>query len=158
MRSNLLQNLFRTTTLLFSLLLAFTGSRSSAADRSGQTVQLKVQTIIATNDSDCTDPKLSGIKSQLQVFKYRCYRLLKEETRDAKWQTRADFEIPGGRSLLVTPQNYQGNRTSLKVSLVGGDKPFLDTTVSLRNRGNFLSAGLAHEKGVLFISIWATAE
>lgn len=156
MKRHLLQSLFRTS-VLFSLWLVL-GADVRAAEKGRPTVQLKVGTIFATNDNDCSDPKLSGIKNQLQVFKYRCYRLLKEESREVPWQGKADFEIPGGRSLVVIPQEYRNNRTSLKMSLLGGDKPLLDTTVSLRNRGNFLSAGLSHERGVLFISIWATAE
>ena len=157
MKRNLLQNLFKIS-VLFSLWLVFLGADLGAAEKGRPTVQLKVETIFAVNDNDCSDPKLSGMKNQLRVFKYRCYRLLKEETREVPWQGKADFEIPGGRSLVVIPQEYQNSRISLKMSLLGGTKPLLDTTVRLRNRGNFLSAGLAHEQGVLFISIWATAE
>ena len=142
--------------LLFSFWLALSAAHLGAAEK-GQTVgqgevQLKIGTILASDESQCFDPKLSGMKNQLKVLQYRCYRLIKEETQKVPWKANALFDIPGGRSLVVVPEEYRDNRISLKVSLLGGDKP-LDTTVRLRNRGNFLLGGPPHEGGVLILSI-----
>jgi hypothetical protein len=84
--------------------------------------------------------------------------LIREESQKGSWQGNAVFEIPGGRSLLVTPQELRNNRISLKVRLLEGEKPIVDTTVRFPNRGNFLLGGPAHEGGVLILSISAMTQ
>jgi hypothetical protein len=130
----------------------------AAAEKGQQEVDLKIGTILASNQNDDFDPKLSKMKNQLEVIKYRSYRLIKEETQKVVWKANAAFDIPGGRSLVVVPQEYRNKQLSLKVTLLEGDKPLLDTTVRLRNRGNFLLGGPAHEGGVLILSISAATQ
>jgi len=138
--------------------LAFSVPYLDAAEKGQQAVQLSIGTILASNESDNFDPKLSKMKSQLEVIKYRSYRLIREEVQKTSLQSSAAFEIPGGRSLMVVPEEYRNNRLYLKVRLLEGDKPLLDTRVSLRNRGNFLLGGPPHEGGVLILSISAMAQ
>jgi len=147
-------------TLLFSLgtLLAAPPLRAAEAEKSPQTVQLKIGTILATNQADCLDGQLAKMKQQLEVIKYRCYRLIREEAQKASWEANTVFDIPGGRTLIVAPQEYRNNRISLKVRLVEKDKPIVDTTVRFPNRGNFLLGGPAHEGGVLILSISAATQ
>jgi hypothetical protein len=47
---------------------------------------------------------------------------------------------------------------ALKVRLLAGEKPLLDTTVKLREGGNFLLGGPPHEGGVLILSISAASQ
>jgi len=145
-------------TLLFSLwtVLGSAPAGAAEAEKSQQAVQLKIGTILATNQADCLDSQLSKMKQQLEVIKYRCYRLIREESQKGSWQGNTVFEIPGGRSLLVTPQELRNNRISLKVRLLEGEKPIVDTTVRFPNKGNFLLGGPAHEGGVLILSISAS--
>jgi hypothetical protein len=145
-------------TLPFSLSLALLLPSSEAAEKGQQIVQVSIGTILASNESDQFDPRLAKMKGQLEVIKYRSYRLLREDVQKAPWQSSAAFEIPGGRSLVVTPEGYRNNRLSLKVRLLQGEKPLLDTRVQLRNRGNFLLGGPAHEGGVLILSISAMTQ
>ena len=140
--------------LLFSLISWAAVSPVSGAENNSQTVRVRIGTILATNQSDEIDPRL--MKNQLKVMKYRSYRLLKEETQNVPWQGNAAFDIPGGRSLLVTPQEFRNKQIALKVRLQHGDKPVVDTTVRLNNGGNFLLGGPPHEGGVLVLSISAT--
>ncbi|MBI2089506.1 MAG: hypothetical protein HYT78_12320 [Deltaproteobacteria bacterium] len=141
--------------LLCSLLLWLFAARLGAAERAPQGVQVRIGTILASNESEDFDPKLSRMKNQLEVIKYSSYRLIKEESQRVGWRSNAVFEIPGGRSLVVVPQEYRNQRLALKVRLIEGEKPLLDTTVRLRNRGYFLLGGPAHEGGVLILSISA---
>jgi len=129
----------------------------AAAEQSTQPVQLKIGTIMATNQADCLDSQLAKMKQQLEVVKYRCYRLIREESHKGPWQGNTVFEIPGGRSLVVMPYEFRNNRISLKVRLLEGEKPIVDTTVRFPNKGNFLLGGPAHEGGVLILSISAMA-
>ena len=142
-------------TLLFSLWLILSPGLLRAAEKPQPGVQVKVGTIVATNEADCQDSLLAKMKQQLEVIKYRCYRLLREDSQRVSWLANALFEIPGRRSLLVMPQEYRNNRISLKVRLLEGEKPIVDTTVSVPNRGNFLIGGSAYEGGVLIFSISA---
>jgi hypothetical protein len=147
-------------TLLFSLgtLLAAPPLGAVEAEKSPQTVQLKIGTILATNQADCLDGQLTKMKQQLEVIKYRCYRLIREEAQKASWEANSVFDIPGGRTLIVAPQEFRNTRISLKVRLVEKDKPIVDTTVRFPNRGNFLLGGPAHEGGVLILSISAATQ
>jgi hypothetical protein len=148
-----------TRALLFSCLSFFPTAYSlKAADSSSQTVRVKIGTILASNQSDEFDPKLNTMKNQLKVMKYRSYRLLKEDIQNVPWQGNASFDIPGGRLLVVTPQELRNKQISLKVRLQHGDKPVVDTTVRLNNGGNFLLGGPPHDGGVLVLSISATTQ
>lgn len=149
------RSLFQAT-LLFSLWTVLLPEVLGAAEKGQPGVQVKIGTIVATNQADCLDAQLSKMKQQLEVIKYRCYRLIREESQKALWLANTVFEIPGGRSLLVTPQELRNNRISLKVRLLEGEKPIVDTTVRFPNRGNFLLGGPAHEGGVLILSISAS--
>jgi hypothetical protein len=145
--------------LLFSyLMIALAAPPTGAAENQSQAVRVKIGTILASNQNDEIDPKLNAMKNQLKVMKYRSYRLLKEETQDVPWQGNAAFDIPGGRSLVVTPQEFRNKQLALKVRLQQGDKPVVDTTVRLNDGGNFLLGGPPHEGGALVLSISATAQ
>ena len=151
----LLQKLLKAS-LLSSLLLVAVDA--GAADNSIHPVQLKIGTILATNESDEFDPKLKPMEKQLRVMKYRSYRLLKEDSQSVPWKDNATFEIPGGRSLVISPQDSKDKQIALKVRLTEGAKPLLDTTVRLQNRRYFLLGGPPHEGGALVISISASAQ
>src|SRR5262245_27763877 len=147
-------------TLLFSYCVICFGAVHSvnAGESSAQTVRIKIGTFLPNHQADNIERKLNAIKNQLKVMKYRSYRLLKEETQNVAWQGSAVFEIPGGRSLVVTPQEFRNKQLALKVRLQHWDKPVVDTTVRLNNGGNFLLGGPPHEGGALVLSISATAQ
>ena len=141
--------------LVFSLWLGPFETRLEAGD-AAQRVQLRIGSILASNKTGDCDPKLAKL-DQLKVFKYPCYRLLREDSQNATWNVDATFEIPGGRSLIVTPQERRDNQLSLKVRLIERGKPVSDTTVRLKEGGNFLLGGPPHEGGVLILSISAAS-
>jgi hypothetical protein len=128
-----------------------------AADKSFQSVQITIHTVAASKQSSDFDARLAPLEKQLKALNYRSYRLLKEETQTARWQSTANFEIPGGRLLTVRPQEVTNNQLGLRVQLKQGDKPQLETTVRLNNGGNFILGGPPHEGGVLVLSISANA-
>ena len=144
--------------LLFSWLAAVAAGIAGAAEKQPQSVQVSIGTILASNQSDEFDTKLKGLETQLKVMKYRSYRLLKNENQTVPWQGEKVFEIPGGRSLAVTPQEFKDNRISVKVRLTQGQKPVIDTTVRIPNKGNFILGGPPHEGGALVLSISAAVQ
>ena len=145
----------RNRVLLFSLSLVSFVGWVGAAEKNPQSVLVTIRSILAANQSDEFDAKLKGMEQQLKSLKYRSYRSLKDETKTIAWQGTQDFEIPGGRILSVAPQEFQNNRISLKVRLTENDKPVVDTTVKIPNKGNFILGGPPHEGGALVLSISA---
>jgi hypothetical protein len=141
----------------FSLALWLFGTWLDAGEVAQQ-VELRIGSILASNQSNDFDPRLAKMKKQLEVFKYKSYKLIKEDHQQAGWNADTSFEIPGGRSLIVAPQGRQDNQLSLKVRLLEGEKPLLDTTVRLREGSNLLLGGPPHEGGVLILSISASAK
>ncbi len=144
--------------LLFSLFPVSSGGWGGAAEKNPQSVQVTIRTILAGNKADEFDVKLKGMEQQLKALKYRSYRSLKDESKVVAWQGTQSFDIPGGRTLTVTPQEFQDNRIAVKVRLTEGEKPVVDTTVKIPNKGNFILGGPAHEGGVLVLSISAAAQ
>src|SRR3990167_2330608 len=57
--------------LLFSLFLLLLSVSAHAGEKAPQGVQLSIGTILASNESDDFDAKLSKMKNQLEVIKYR---------------------------------------------------------------------------------------
>ena len=143
---------------LFSLILILVAGWLDAAEKNPQSVQVTIRTILAGNKHDEFDPKLKDMEQQLKPLKYRSYRSLKDDGQNVPWQGTRSFEIPGGRSLTVAPQEFQNNRIALKVRLTERDKPVIDTTVTIPNKGNFILGGPPHEGGTLVLSISAAAQ
>src|SRR5262245_52356071 len=148
----------RSLVLLSSLLLVSFAGWGGAAEKNPQSVQVTIRSILAANKSDEFDAKLKGMEQQLKSLKYRSYRSLKDESKTVPWQGTQAFEIPGGRTLTVAPQEFQDNRIAIKVRLTENDKPIVDTTVRIPNRGNFILGGPPHEGGTLVLSISAAAQ
>ncbi|MGZ8483661.1 MAG: hypothetical protein ACXW6R_07000 [Candidatus Binatia bacterium] len=148
----------RNPVLLFSLAFLAVAGWLNAADKTPQSVQVTIRSILAGNKSDEFDPKLKGMEQQLKPLKHRSYRALKEDSHNIHWQGSKAFEIPGGRSLMIAPQEFQDNRIGLKIRLTQGDKPLIDTTVKIANKGNIILGGPAHEGGTLILSISAAAQ
>jgi hypothetical protein len=144
--------------LLFSALLFSAEGPGATAEKNPQSVQVTIRTILAGNKADEFDVKLKGMEQQLKSLKYRSYRSLKDDSKIVPWQGTQSFDIPGGRTLTVTPQEFQDNRIAVKVRLTEGEKPVVDTTVKIPNKGNFILGGPAHEGGVLVLSISAAAQ
>lgn len=144
--------------VLLSSLGSWLGSWAGAAEKNPESVHVTIRTILADSKGDEFDPKLKDMEQQLKTLKYRSYRSLKDDDQEVAWRDTGSFEIPGGRLLTVAPQEFQKNRIALKVRLMEGEKPVLDTTVRIPNKGHFILAGPPHEGGTLVLSISAAAQ
>ena len=144
--------------LLFSLLAMLAVAITGTAQTQPQNIEVRIGAILASNQNDEFDARLKGLEKQLRVLKYRSYRLLTDKSENIPRNGNKVFEIPGGRSLMVTPQEFQDNRIALQVRLTDGKKPLLDTTVRIANKGNFILGGPPHEGGVLVLSISAAVQ
>lgn len=81
-----------------------------AADPAQQRVRITVRAIAATREPQAPelDPGLAPIADDLRTlandFNYKSYRLIEEQTFDLDWKSPAQMELPGSRSLQVTPR------------------------------------------------------
>jgi len=130
----------------------------SAADAALR-VDLTIGSVLATDAGQEFDSRLVSMKPQFEsLFRYSSYRLMKQETRTIGWGQGASFEIPGGRYLVVAPQELRDAKVAMKIMLLEGGRPLIDTSVALRNHGVLLLGGPKEQEGVLIISIGANAE
>jgi hypothetical protein len=124
-----------------------------------QRVDLTIGSVLATDAGQEFDSRLIAMKPQFEsLFRYSSYRLMKQETRTIGWGEGASFDIPGGRYLVVAPQELRDSKVTMKIMLLEGGRPLIDTSVALRNHGMLLLGGPKHQEGVLIISIGANAE
>jgi hypothetical protein len=117
------------------------------------------------------DPKLAPIEPHLQSFgeqfRFRSYTLLQEQTFDLDWKTPAQLELPGSRSLVVTPRQLEPDG-KIKVHLeLLGEHPAhtrkLHTDYVIQRGGTILVGGLrvdpkSEKPGKLLIAVTQVTE
>jgi hypothetical protein len=126
----------------------------------GETVELRIETVLASNASPYFDARLEDIRRQLGVFRYKSYRLVQEERRRVGWGSQVDFSLPGGRILQVVPKQFADDRIALQVMIMEGASPtpLMNTALSIKNHGTLFFGGRRHQDGTLIIRIGATAD
>jgi len=123
-------------------------------------VELRVETVLATNSSTEFDNRLTDMKSQLErTFHYSSYHLVQEVHRKVNWGHQEDFSLPGGRLLQIIPKGYTNHRIALQVMLMEGStpSPLMNASLSFPNNGMVFFAGRKHQSGILIIRIGAAA-
>lgn len=120
------------------------------------TVEVRIGAVLASNSSNECDHRLASLHRQFnRLFAYTSYQLVKEERQRVAWGAKAGFEIPGGRYVVVIPRELKNDRVSMKVVVIEGARPIVDTVLSLRNRGTFLVGGPRQSDGTLILAIGA---
>lgn len=119
-------------------------------------VEVRIGAVVASNSGRTFDPRLVALRQQFNhLFPYTSYRLVKEERQRVAWGAKASFDIPGGRYVLVIPREFRNGRIAMKVLVLEGARPIVDTSLALRNHGTLLVGGPRHPDGVLILSIGA---
>src|SRR5262249_31679856 len=136
--------------------LALLSAAAWAEDNLDEEVEVRIDTILASNAGKAFDPALASLRQPfVGLFPYSSYRLLQGEQRRVAWRREAEFLIPGGRYLVVVPRGYKDGRVQLNVMLIQGSRPLVNTVLALKNHGVFLVAGPHYKEGVLVIAIGA---
>jgi hypothetical protein len=137
-----------------------------------QRVRITVRAIAATNDgTPGVDEKLAPIAPHLknfgEQFRYQTYKLLQVQTFDLSWKSPAQIELPGSRSLQVTPRQLAADgKIRVHLELLGEHPAHsrkLHTDYSIQRGGTLLVGGLrvdpAEEKaGTLLIAVTQETE
>lgn len=136
---------------------AFAADGTPEAQRTpAEAVEVRIGAVLASNSGKEFDARLASMHHQFNtLFPYSSYRLVKEQRQRVPWGGRVGFDIPGGRYVLVIPREFKNNRVSMKVMVIDGSRPIVDTALSLRNHGTFLVGGPRQRDGVLILSIGA---
>ena len=105
-------------------------------------VILQVVTVKAREHGE-SDPELRPLRPRLRrVVGYRSYRMIDDQQRGCAWQVPQQFILPGGRVLVLQPEQGADHRVIIKVRLLQGEQRLVDTDVQLRNQGTmFLALG-----------------
>ncbi len=117
-------------------------------------VDIRVITILASQDSNFIDPSLSSTVRELRaVFRYSSYRLISRNRLRLNLKETGTISLPGGRLLRITPSNIRGNRVELRLGIFKSRQQIFRTTVQLRNRGSMTVGGPKHKGGYLLLNI-----
>ena len=116
-------------------------------------VRITVRAIAASNDPASAagvDPKLAPVAPHIQSFgeqfRFRSYRVLEEKTFDLDWKAPAQMELPGSRSLQLTPRQLDGDgRIKVHLELLGEHPAHsrkLHTDYAIARGGTILVGGI----------------
>jgi hypothetical protein len=140
--------------VLALLLLLFAASAAPAA--APGSVSVDIGSVYASNEGSSIDSALGNIRGKLQsMFNYSSYRMLDRKRRSLSVGETGDFELPGRRTMRVSPLPAQGNKVRLSVQIQEGGKNLLTTTLGLTRGGMVLVGGPTHQAGVLILLISA---
>jgi len=155
--------------VLFGALLAQPDGGLSA-----KRVRITVRAIAASNDASAPaglDQKLAPIATHLQSFgeqfRFKSYKLLQVQSVDLDWKAGVQMELPGSRSLQLTPRQLEPDgKIKVHLELLGEHPQHsrkLHTDYAIQRGGTILVGGLrvdpADEKsGKLLIAITQETE
>jgi hypothetical protein len=116
-------------------------------------VKITVRAIAASFDAAAPpgmDPRLKPIAPQIESFgeefRFRSYKLLDEQTFDLDWRNAAQVELPGSRSLQVTPRSLDSDgRIKVHLELLGEHPAHsrkLHTDYAIQRGGTILVGGM----------------
>ena len=137
------------TALALAALLAAETSQDAGTPQPAR-VRITVRAIAATSGSEKTDPRLQPIAKNLSEFskdfRYRNFQLVSEQSFDLPFSSAAQMELPGSRSVQVTPRQM-GSDGRIKVHLeLLGEHPAhtrkLHTDYSIERGGTIFVGGL----------------
>jgi len=143
------------TALLLTTALVLAQADAGAVMRR---VKITIRAIAASNDPAAAagmDPKLAPIAPQIDSFKeefrFRSYRLVDEQTFDLDWKNAANMELPGSRSLQVTPRQLDSDgRIKVHLELLGEHPAHsrkLHTDYAIQRGGTLLVGGIRVDPG-----------
>lgn len=135
-----------------ALLLAAAAAGSASPD----TVTVDVGVVLASNEGNVIDPSLAALRNKLQsMFNYTSYRLLERKRHTYPVGETANFQLPGGRRMRVTPVPADAKKVRLDVRITEDGRNVLTTTLVLSRGGMVLVGGPPYQSGVLILLISA---
>ena len=117
-------------------------------------VKIDVKTILASQENDFIDSKLTGLTRDLQsVFKYSSYRLLGQNRISLNGSKSEKVSLPGDRNMEIILKGISGNRATLDLAISSGNRQVFQTVIQLLNRKSVTVGGPQHQGGYLLFNI-----
>lgn len=119
-------------------------------------VEVTVGVIIANNSQESLDHRVVAMHPRFSaLFPYSSFRLVGEQRQSVPWGGKVRLDISRTRHVVIIPRGIKNKRVSMRVLLIDTQRPVLDTTVALQNRGTLLVGGPRETDGVLILAIGA---
>ncbi|HYZ88584.1 MAG TPA: hypothetical protein VE620_04755 [Myxococcales bacterium] len=154
------------TGALTVLLLLASAATPDAGTPQPSRVRVTVRAIAATSGTEQIDPKLKPIAKNLaefsKDFRYRNFQLASEQTLDLPFESAAQAELPGSRSLQITPRQMAADgRIKVHLELLGEHPAHsrkLHTDYTIQRGGTIFVGGLRldpqkPDRGMLLIAV-----
>ncbi|MDY6951717.1 MAG: hypothetical protein SWE60_09400 [Thermodesulfobacteriota bacterium] len=120
-------------------------------------IAIDVKTVLASQESEYLDPRLSSLTKELQsVFRYSSYRLLGEHDVRLTMNETGTVSLPGNRVLKMTALQVMEDRIELKLVILKKKKQIFQTLIKLLNHRSLTVGGPKHQDGVLLFNISAS--
>ena len=121
-----------------------------------ESVAVDIGFVVASNAGRSIDPALAAIKPKLQsMFNYSSYRMLDRKKKTLAVGEEGVFELPGNRTVRVTPAAPSGNKVRLSLQVHEGAKNLLTTTLGMNRGGMVLLGGFPYQDGVMILFVSA---
>lgn len=119
-------------------------------------VTVDIGVVMASNQGTSVDPALSSLRAKLQaMFNYSSYKMLERKNRTLAVGETGEFDLPGGRSMRVTPIPAPENKARLALQIMEGGRNLLTTTLGMSRGGMVLVGGPPYQSGVMILIISA---
>ena len=151
--------------------LAADGGLDAGPSQAASQARITVRAIAARSGGEATDARLAPIARNLaefaKDFRWRNFQLVSEETFDLAWQSAAQMDLPGSRSVQVTPRQMSPDgRIKVHLELLGEHPAHarkLHTDYSIERGGTIFVGGLRldparPDAGMLLVAITQGAE
>lgn len=137
--------------------LAMIAAAPAAAPAGDDSVALRVGCVLASNTGQEFDQRLGELRPQfVRLFRYTSYNLVKEKSENVSIGGKMIFEVPGGRYLMLLPKERKSDGSvTLRVVLLEGARPIVNTAVSLKKHATFMVGGPQNNDGALILAIKA---
>lgn len=145
-----------TPTLALAALFVLIATRQAAMAQSAAPVQIRIDSVLATDTNQGCDYRLSSLRRHLKhLFHFSTYRLVSHDDRRTRFGQTVAFTLPGGRILHVIARGMDGDMIDMQIVLFQGEEPLMATDFKLMNRGVLLVGGPRYDEGMLIVSIEA---
>ena len=116
-----------------------------------------IKTVLASQDSDFVDPRLSDLIKDLQsVFRYSSYKLLGQDRMILGIGETGLASLPENRILKITPTGTRGDRVSLQLEILKNRRQVFQTVIQLLNHASITVGGPEYRGGYLLFNIFSS--
>ncbi len=114
----------------------------------------ETKVIYASLDRNFIDPELKNLAEELgSVFRYTSYKLIKTKHMVLNNNQQGIVNIPGERSLIVTPIDISNKKIKYQISIFKSGNQIFTTKILLKNRRSITIGGPKFKNGYLIFNI-----